>query len=628
MDELDSSRRSLLKAAGVGVLPFPVVGELQADLQVTVRQVNRPEFPEIELFATVRGPDGDPISGLTASEMAIVEDDADQTIDELTQPDDDERAGVSVSLVIDTSGSMAGAKLADAKQAARQFLTQLNFDDGDEAQVVAFDSDVTVVERWANEAGPLQSAIDGLTAVGGTAVWDATIEAVDQTAPRIGRSVAIVLTDGNDRSSSTVGQAVDAATTDGVPVYTIGLGGGSGFSLDEAPLKNLATKTGGDYYRAPDSDDLAAIYQRIQQSITGEYRVVYTTNNTATDGTTRTVELAVEQSGATGSDTGTYQAPCAPIPTAAFDSEPASPEAGEEIQFDAAPSDPNGGSLSAYEWDFQNDGTVDETGQMASFTYSKDGSYDVRLTVQKACGVTDVTVGTIDVGEAAASEGERTLMITGNAPTEYTLTVDGTLETDTYGGSFRAEDSDEPTENPDGTMAISDETGPVPDRASGTNYLGDRFLFTGSVVELDVPTGSGPPDVNLYLDEEDVPREEILDFEDASGETHTLMITGNAPTEYTLTVDGTLEADTYGGDFAAEDNDTPTENSDGTLTRSDETGPVPDRAAATNYLGDRFIVNGRVTELDLPAGDSSPDVNVYLDEELVAPDDVVADGST
>jgi len=628
MARFDSSRRSLLKAAGIGVLPFPVVGNLQADLQVIVRQVARPEFPEIELFATVRGPGGDPVSGLTASEMTIREDGVEQAIDEVTRPDDDERAGVSVSLVIDRSGSMTGARIADAKRAASRFVDQLTFDGGDEAQVIAFDSDVTVVQRWANEAGPLRSAIDGLVAGGSTALWGATIEAVEQTEPRVGRSVVIVLTDGNDTaSSSTLEQATNVAQTSGVPVYTIGLGVGSGSALNETPLQNLAAETGGTYFRAPDSDDLATIYRRIQQSITGEYRVVYTTSNTATDGTTRTVELTVERGGATGTGTGSYVAPCAPIPTAAFDVAPAAPEAGEEIRFDAAPSDPNGGSLSAYEWDFQNDGTVDATGQTASVTYTESGSYDVRLTVQKACGVTDVTVATIDVGEETADVGKRTLMITGNAPTEYTLTVDGTLEADTYGGSFRSEEGDEPTENPDGTLTRSDETGPIPDKAAETNYLGDRFLFTGSVTELDVPTGSGPPDVNLYLDEEDVSRDEILAFEDPSDERHTLMITGNAPTPYTLTVDGTLEPDTYGGDFSGEDGDTPTENPDGTLTRSDETGPIPDKAAQTNYLGDRFIVTGRITELDVPTGAGGPDVNLYLDEELVSRDDVVAGGS-
>ncbi|MDP6869879.1 MAG: PKD domain-containing protein [Candidatus Poseidoniaceae archaeon] len=53
---------------------------------------------------------------------------------------------------------------------------------------------------------------------------------------------------------------------------------------------------------------------------------------------------------------------------------------GQNIEFDGSASLPMGVSLT-YKWDFQDDGSVDETGRYASWSYPIAGEYDVRLTV-------------------------------------------------------------------------------------------------------------------------------------------------------------------------------------------------------------------------------------------------------
>ena len=50
------------------------------------------------------------------------------------------------------------------------------------------------------------------------------------------------------------------------------------------------------------------------------------------------------------------------------------------IEFDASPSLPQDGSLS-YKWDFQNDGSVDETGREVDWSYPESGNYTIKLTV-------------------------------------------------------------------------------------------------------------------------------------------------------------------------------------------------------------------------------------------------------
>jgi Ca-activated chloride channel family protein len=99
------------------------------------------------------------------------------------------------------------------------------------------------------------------------------------------RKVMILLTDGennetNPASGWDLGRAVRVARAEGVPVYTID-GAGTGVSVEEgeertvtspearraaeATLRELAKETGGQYFRAENTDALAGVYQAIDR---------------------------------------------------------------------------------------------------------------------------------------------------------------------------------------------------------------------------------------------------------------------------------------------------------------------------------------------------------------------------
>jgi len=75
-------------------------------------------------------------------------------------------------------------------------------------------------------------------------------------------------------------------------------------------------------------------------------------------------------------------------PVAQFTFTPESPRAGDWIQFDASASYDPDGTITNYQWDFQNDGTFDATGKIAFFRYTAPGTYTVRLVVTDDKGAT------------------------------------------------------------------------------------------------------------------------------------------------------------------------------------------------------------------------------------------------
>jgi glucose/arabinose dehydrogenase/type 1 glutamine amidotransferase/regulation of enolase protein 1 (concanavalin A-like superfamily) len=85
-------------------------------------------------------------------------------------------------------------------------------------------------------------------------------------------------------------------------------------------------------------------------------------------------------------------------PIARIDAEPDSGQAPLEVAFDASGStDPEDEALT-YEWDFDGDGTTDETGVTASHVFEDQGVFNSRLTVTDPAGKTGTTTVPITVG--------------------------------------------------------------------------------------------------------------------------------------------------------------------------------------------------------------------------------------
>jgi PKD repeat protein len=90
--------------------------------------------------------------------------------------------------------------------------------------------------------------------------------------------------------------------------------------------------------------------------------------------------------------------PVSRSPQASFNYSPINPGMGQQILLDASSSFDPDGTIVAYEWDLDNDGTTDASGQVTGVRYYSPGSHQVRLTVLDNSGLSSTTVQEINIG--------------------------------------------------------------------------------------------------------------------------------------------------------------------------------------------------------------------------------------
>jgi len=91
-------------------------------------------------------------------------------------------------------------------------------------------------------------------------------------------------------------------------------------------------------------------------------------------------------------------------PVAAFRYSPENPTASDTITFDANRSDdPDDSNITSFEWDWDNDGTYEATGETATHSFGADGDYPVTLQVEDGHGETVTTTQTVSVGSSGGT---------------------------------------------------------------------------------------------------------------------------------------------------------------------------------------------------------------------------------
>lgn len=278
---------------------IPSMALAQGSEQARITQVDASNFPKVTVYVSVTGPNGEPI-GIDPNRITLTED------GKAIKPDQVRAVGkqtgqvepLTTLLVIDVSGSMnEGGKLDAAKNAARAYIDQMR--PGDQAGLVAFNSQVQYVQPLTADKNALKSAIDRLSANENTAMYDALSQGVKILGQTPGRKSIIGLTDGMDnRSTSNPDQVVSGIGPAGLSISLIGfgdptLGTGQLGGIDEPRLKSLADRAGGLYAYANDADALKKIYEQYARVLQNEYAITFTSLTHLRDGVNRSLAVTL-----------------------------------------------------------------------------------------------------------------------------------------------------------------------------------------------------------------------------------------------------------------------------------------------------------------------------------------------
>lgn len=175
-------------------------------------------------------------------------------------------------LVMDYSGSMSNLDILNAENAALEFVRGM--DTNDLTQVIKFGSSAKRVSPFSQNKNNLSNSITSDSPVGGlTAFYDGLFLGIADLRGRSGDRVIIAYTDGFENSSSVdIDDVINAARSNNIKIYTIGLGN----FVDEDDLSRIAEDTGGEFFKAPSSSELLAIYNGIRSEFGGIYRITTT----------------------------------------------------------------------------------------------------------------------------------------------------------------------------------------------------------------------------------------------------------------------------------------------------------------------------------------------------------------
>lgn len=246
------------------IVPLFLVG-LLAGAQPVVRAQFTSGVSLVEVYATVADREGQPVAGLAAADFRVVEDQVPQAVTTFVAGD----FPLSVVIALDRSFSMAGERLALAKQAARAFIAALRPDD--EVMVLAIGSEVQTITPPVPATAAKGTAWEAIDAWGTTPLYDVTVTALDAIQSRRGRRALLLISDGTDRySSTTATELLDRARRSDVLVYPIALG-----KTRPPVFAELANVTGGRSFFVTDPKRLESTLAAIARELRFQYLLGY-----------------------------------------------------------------------------------------------------------------------------------------------------------------------------------------------------------------------------------------------------------------------------------------------------------------------------------------------------------------
>jgi Ca-activated chloride channel family protein len=246
------------------------------------------------------------IGNLTAQDFQVFEDGVQQPVTFFGLAD----VPVDLALLVDGSASMLQT-LPLARRAASGLLQSLR--SGDRASLVEFRNTVRVTQPLTADLAKVESAIEGMTANGGTSLYNALyvtlreFQAQARTSAEVRRRSIVVLSDGEDTGSLIAfDEVLDLARRTGVTIYTVALkselqvlrqrarqNGRRYFSEADYAMRALADETGARAFFPDAAADLPGVYDTVASELASQYALGYVSRNPIRNGAWRRLVVRV-----------------------------------------------------------------------------------------------------------------------------------------------------------------------------------------------------------------------------------------------------------------------------------------------------------------------------------------------
>lgn len=182
-----------------------------------------------------------------------------------------------IVLILDRSGSMAGAPLAAVKEGAKAFIDIIDeatdgtqdgqIGNGSRIGIVSFATEGRVDAQLITSVDTLKNAVDSLVSGGSTNHAQAFAKATELFSPPSGNAkVMVMFTDGNTTVGAPPAPVAEAAKAQGIVIYCIGLIGSDGLDIDA--LNTWATDPDATHVAVtPDAADLEELFAELAANI-------------------------------------------------------------------------------------------------------------------------------------------------------------------------------------------------------------------------------------------------------------------------------------------------------------------------------------------------------------------------
>jgi Ca-activated chloride channel homolog len=267
-------RPALILACAVSAL---VAARLVAQQPVTDNRVFQSGVEITSITATVTDKEGHPVTGLPREAFEVYEDGALQTITQFTR----ERVPIGLGVLLDISDSMFGKRMDDARAAVDKFLFEL-LDPADEFFLMAFNHKPHPLTGWTREQGDVRHALAGLRPSGGTAIYDAILDALPLIEKRNRQRAAIlVISDGADTASTaTLRELRPALHRSDAFIYAIAIDSPDrqpiNTRVNAAALREVTAENGGRTEIVQNSAQLDEAAARVAEELNSQYVLGYT----------------------------------------------------------------------------------------------------------------------------------------------------------------------------------------------------------------------------------------------------------------------------------------------------------------------------------------------------------------